>query len=73
MIPYKKVTRDSTNSAEGYEREGALFHAQPRSENEPRKRAKVTRPYAQKMEPSVKVRSQEVHLDVKEVIYALIK
>ena len=44
VIPYVKMTADSTNSAETGRPLGARFHAQPRLENEPRKRANVTKP-----------------------------
>ena len=52
--PYKKMTKDSTNSADGTVLDGLTFHAQPYSAKQPIQRPKVNSPYQKKIPPLMK-------------------
>ena len=64
-VPYKKMTKDSTNAAGGTldfhlpttSTGGLLFQAQPRSAQHPRYRPSVNRPYQKKIPPLIKCAS----------------
>lgn len=59
LEPYKKITKDSTNSADGtlnfreltIPAGGLKFHAQPCSTMQPIHRPRVSKPYQKKMPP----------------------